>query len=219
MANLITIEQYKAMQGIQSADTRNDAQITALLAAASRAVRLYTGRNFEVNTGISTTRSFQYDGEGMLDIDDCTAVSSLSTDAGAPGQTYNLNADEWTSMPQDDSDVFYYVLIHGGPYFGGSPEMGFERNLDQYPYSSRKSPLVSVTATWGWPVIPEDVQLATAMTVNELVGTPGHTEGITSEAIEGWSRSWAGRAAGGVASLAIPNRARDMLVGYQRIFV
>lgn len=214
---IITLAEYKAFQGIQTGDTRNDAQVTALLAAASRAVRSYTGRNFDVTTGIATSRTFQHDGSEMLDIDDCTAVTSLATDAGVPGQSYTLNTNEWTAMPQDGGDVFYYVLIHGGPYFAGSPEMGFKNNLDQYEFSGRM-PMLTVTATWGWAAIPDDVKLATALTLGELTASPGHSEGVSAEAIEGWSRSW-GAKAGGAQALAIPNRARDLLVNYQRIFV
>lgn len=217
MADLITLSEYKALQGIQAGDDRNDVQISALLPAASRAVRTYTGRQFEANTGVATTRTFQHDGSEMLDIDDCTAITSLSTDGGVPGNLHELSSDQWTAMPQDDSEVFYYVLLQGGPYLGMSPEMGFTYNLDRYELNAR-NPMISVTATWGWPSVPDDVKLAVAITVGEMVASPGKAEGMTAEAIEGWSRSWGGRNAG-LPSMAVPNRARDLLVGYQRIFV
>ncbi len=218
MANIITIAEYKAMLGVQTADTRDDPQITALLPAASRAVRTFTGRQFEVNTGIATVRTFQHDGTEMLDIDDCTAITGISTDSGVPGQSQALTSNEWTAMPQDDSDVFYYVLLHGGPYHGMSPEMGFTYNLDRYELSHRY-PMLSVTATWGWTSLPDDVKLATALTISEMMSsTSGESDGLSSEAIEGWSRAWGGRA-GGVTAMAIPNRARDLLVNYQRLFV
>lgn len=219
MADLLTLAEYKALQGIQAGDTRNDAQIQAILPAVSRLIRTYTGRQFEANSGIATSRSFQYDESGMLDIDDCTAVTSLTVDLGLSGQTYELRSDEYTVMPQDDSDVYYYVLIHGGPYFGGSPEMGFTRNLDQYPsLMLRKSPLISVTALWGWSEVPGDVKLAATLTTREFLRSSGNkSENLSAEAIEGFSRSWAN--ANGVASLAVPNRARDLLAPYQRIFI
>jgi hypothetical protein len=138
------------------------------------------------------------------------------------GQVYNLTSDQWTAMPQDDSEVFYYLIFHGGPGFVSSGEMGFTRNLDQYPYLSLQQPIVTVTATWGWAAIPDDVKLATAITTQEFMGaaggSSGHPEGMTSEAIEGWARSWGGRT-GAALALAVPNRARDLLVNYQRVFV
>jgi hypothetical protein len=220
MADLITLPDYKALLGVQPTDDRNDTQIEALIPAVTRAIRTFTGRNFEVAAAPATSRSFQHDGAEILDIDDCTGIVSLSTDTGVPGNSYDLTTDEWTAMPQDDSDVFYYVLIHGGPHFGISPEMGFERNLDQYEFRGR-SPLITVTATWGWPAIPDDVKLAAALTVQAIMssGTAGRGgEDLTSEAIEGWARSWGGRS-GEMVALAIPNKARDILAGYQRIFV
>lgn len=217
---LITLLEYKSLMGIQAADTRNDAHISALLGAASKAVRSYAGRSFEVAGGPLGDRSFQYDESGFLDIDDATAVTSLSSDVGLPGQSYPLTVDEWTQMPQDDSEVFYYVVIHGGPYFSASREMGFERNLDTIGMRA-KSPLISVTATWGWPAIPDDVRLATALTISELVsgGPGGKQENLTSEAIEGWQRSWGNKQGSVTAALAVPNRARDLLSNYQRIYV
>lgn len=217
MPDLLTLAEYKALQGIQAGDTRNDVQISALLPAASRAVRTYTGRQFEVNLGVATTRTFQHDGSEMLDIDDCTAITTITTDGGVPGNTHDLASDQWVAMPQDDSDVFYYVILYGGPYLGMSPEMGFTRNLDTYEMLRARMPMVSVTATWGWPAIPGDVKLAAAITVGELVSAPGKSEGLSAEAIEGWSRQWGSRL--GMTSMAIPNRARDLLVNYQRIMV
>lgn len=221
-ANIITLSEYKSLMGIQAGNSTKDLQIAALLPAASRAVRSFTGRRFELASGPATEREFQYDESGILDIDDCTSVSLIETDAGVLGQTYTLTSDQWTVMPQDDSDVYYYVIVHGGPYFGVSPEMGFPRNLDQWPWLAFRKPFVTVTADWGWDELPADVKLATAITAQELLGvgggTGGKSEGLTSEAIEGWSRAWGSRQGGG-QSLAIPNRARDLLVSYQRIFV
>jgi hypothetical protein len=176
MAPLIDLTDYKALMGIDPTNNVNDTQITALLEAASRAVRAYTDRKFEVTTGI---------------------------------------ADQWSAQPFG-GEVFYYLLILGGPY-GGSPEMGFERNLDTIGLRPR-SPVLSVTATWGWTAVPEDVKLATAWTINEIVSGPKASENLTAESIESYSRSW-GNKAGGTQFLAIPNRARDLLTAYQRIDV
>jgi hypothetical protein len=218
MANLISLSEYKEYVGISSTDTRDDTRITALLPAVSRTISLYTGRSFDVSTGTASTRSYQYDGSGILDIDDCSAVTALSTDGGTPGQSYSLLSEQWVLMPQDDSDVFYYLLLLGGPYLGSSPEMGFERNLDTMDMWFRQ-PIISVTATWGWPSVPPDVKLAASMILSDLLARKGNTsEGVTAEAIEGFSRSWAGRT-GPSAALTIPNRARDILAGYQRIMV
>ena len=213
---LIDLATYKSLLGIQAGLTQDDAQITALLEPASKAVETYTGRSFAVSTGIATERSFQYDGSGFLDVDDCTAVTAVSVNVPnvAP---YVLDSVAWTAMP-DNGPVTYYLLIHGGPYiYGISPEMGFERNLDNYPLQTYKPATVAVTATWGWAAVPEDVKLATALTIQNFVADSGKAEGLTAEAIADWSRSWGSRT-GGFQGLAVPNRARDLLAAYQRIF-
>lgn len=221
MADLLTPTEYKALQGLEPTDTRYDAQLTALLPAVSRAIRSFTGRPFEVTTGSATVRTYLYDDCGMLDIDDCTVVTGVSTDAGVPGQTYTLDTTQWTAMPQDDSDVFYYLVIGGGPFFGMSREMGFTYNLDQYDLITSKQATMSVTATWGWPAIPEDVKLAAAWTASDILSRKGNTsDALTAESVAGYSRSWGAKSTATTsAALAIPNRARDLLASYQRIFV
>jgi hypothetical protein len=217
MADLITVAEYKAFQGIDPTDTRDDARLAALLPAISRLIRTFTGRQFDVTTGIATARTFLYDNTGMLEIDDCTVVSGVSTDAGVAGQTYALDSSQWTAMPQDDSDVFYYLVVGGGPFFGMSPEMGFNRNLDQYPLIQHNA-YMTVTATWGWTAIPEDVKLAAAWTAREALSRRGDSSAsLSSEAIAGYSRSWGGQAPTSTA-LAVPGDARDLLAAYERLY-
>lgn len=215
---IIDLSEYKELLGIQSGDTRNDAQIEALLPAVSRAVRTFTGRSFVLTDGTSSTRTYLYDGSGFLDIDDCSVVTAVTTDAGVVGQTFTMDTTQYTVMPQDDSDVYYYLVVNGGP-FGISPEMGFTYNLDTIGIKP-KDPMISVTAQWGWPEMPDDVRLATALSAAEMLskGPGSQSDGLTAEAIEGWSRSWGGRT-GAMAAMAIPNRARDLLANYQRMFV
>jgi hypothetical protein len=216
--SLITLAEYKTLQGIPVTNTTDDAQIQPMLNVGTAAVRSYTGRKFELADGTFTARSYQYDGEEMLDIDDCLSVTDVTTDVGVPGQSYTLTTDQWEVMPQDDSEVYYYLLIFGG-FNTGSREMGFRYNLDTIGLRPR-SPLISVTANWGWATIPDDVKWATSLTVAELVGSnkDGGGEGLSSESIEGWSRSWGSKSGSLNMAMAIPNRARDILANYQRLF-
>lgn len=212
---LIDLTTYKNLMGVQSGNTRDDAQITALLEPASQAIQTYTGRNFALAT-TSSSRSYLYDGSGFMDIDDCTAVTTVQVTY--PNTTpYTLTSDEYQAMP-DGNPVYYYLILYGGiAAYGISPEMGFTYNLDQYPFTQYKPPTVSVTATWGWSAVPYDVQLATALTIQNFVATKNAAEGLSAEAIEGYSRSWGSRQ-GLMTAMAVPNKARDLLAAYQRIF-
>lgn len=216
MADLLTVAEYKAFDGIPVTDTRKDAKIAALLPAVTLAIQAYTDRDFTVSSGLAGARQYMYDNCGILDIDDCTTVTSVSTDAGIPGTSYDLDPLAWVAMPAT-SPINNYLLILGGP-FGNrwNGEMGFTRNLDNYEWAGR-DPIMTVTATWGWPAVPQDVKLAAYWTTNEIMNRPSG-EALQSEAIEGYSRSW-GRGQTVEASLAIPGRARDLLSSYQRLTV
>lgn len=214
MANILTLTEYKTFTGMEPTDNREDTRITALLPAATRAVVSFTDRSFDqIAGGVAAKRSFEYDGSGYLDIDDCTSISVVSTDAGVEGADYPLTASEWTAKPYD-GEVYYYLVLHGSSRLRPSREMGFERNLDTIE-PSYKLPQVKVTAVWGWPAVPEDVKLAAAWIIQDAIAAPAGAP--QAEAIEGFSRSWGG-AGRGRALLAVPNRARDLLSNYARVF-
>lgn len=136
--------------------------------------------------------------------------------------------EQWTAQPQrrDDSPVYTYLELYGVGPTGGmvSPEMGFNRNLDVY-YREHRQPsaptIIKVTALWGWPVVPAAVKQALVWTINEWVEKDDEGEGLTAEAIAGFSRSWqrGGDDATAPSGLAIPSRARDILAIYAKLEV
>lgn len=213
MADLLTLSEYKALVGIQATDTRKDAQINALIPAVSRAIRSYVDRQIDI-AGTPGPRTFQYDYSGFLDVDDFTNLTAVSASLGTPPETYTLDPNEYTAMPHREEatdNPHYYIVIHA-LRLPGSPEMGFERNLDKLEVLPLL-PTITVTATWGWASIPQDIKLAAAWTIQESIEAP---QGPQAEAIEGWSRSFG--QAGASRILAIPNRARDLLANYQRAY-
>lgn len=217
---LITLAEYRTATGVDLTDTRNDARITQWIPWASQAIRSFTERDFGAPT-VTEERVFEYDGSGYLDIDDASSVSAVTL-AYPNSQDISLTVDDWAPKPErrDDAPVYQYLLM--SPYSGGwgSPEMGFNRNLDVYTREhggSWGSPSkVKVTAEWGWPDIPGDIKMAAIWTIQEWISRPSG-EAVTSEAIEGWSRSWGGRGGTAAASFAIPQRARDILASYSKI--
>lgn len=215
LGNLVTLEEAKAAMGTNITDTRKDAVLSALIPAVSTVIRNYTERDFGA-VSINETRMFDYDGSGYLDIDDAAAINTVVLKI-PQGTDLTLDPDAWYPAPprRDDAPVFYYLVING--YVGASPEMGFVRNTDVL-YAEGRWPqytkTVAVTATWGWPTIPEDVKLAAVWTIQDWMSKPAN-EGLTGESIESYSRNWA-KTPGGAPAVAIPNRARDILAAYQK---
>lgn len=219
MADLLTRDELKSILGVDTTDTRKDAQYDSIIPLASQAIRTFTGRDFGSAT-VTETRNFEYDSSGFLDIDDATDVTQV--EFIVPHSTnIVLDDDQWYAAParRDDSPVFYYIVLTSPA--GVNPFMGFERNLD-IAYIEGRLPGVTrtavVTGTWGWPDVPGDVKLATAWTINSWTEAPEGDDNLTAEAIEGFSRSWGNRV-GATTALAIPNRARDILAAYQKSLV
>lgn len=218
MPDLITLEEYRAATGVNVTNTRDDARFTQLVPFVSSAIRSFTERDF-ASPIVTEERIFEYDGSGYLDIDDASDVQEVAMTFPNLGTAdVVLAAADWSPKPQrrDDAPVYHYIAMGRG-WGAGSPEMGFERNLDvwvkehpQGPYSS----LVKVTATWGWPVVPGDVKVAAIWTMQAWLSRPSG-QGLTSEAIEGWSRTWGSRDSSS-ARMAIPDEARDLLVAYSK---
>lgn len=219
MADLLTLDEYRLIAGVDPTDTRPDTQIEAWLPLVSAAVRSLTERDFG-SAIVTESRTFEYDGSGYLDIDDASEIEKVTFNYPG-GVTIDLDPDSYTPKPtrRDDSPVYHYIEIP--PYagwMGGSPEMGFKRNLDIYAREAnnwRPTQRVTVLGTWGWPTVPPDVKMAAVWTLQEWYARP-RGDGLTSESIEGWSRSWGGRSGEGI-SMAVPARARDILMNYAKV--
>lgn len=218
--DLVTLPEVRASFGVTNpSDTRRDALWSAAITAASTAIVNFTERDFG-SPQVTETRSFEYDGSGYLDIDDCTAVTDVSL-VVPHSDNVVLDTDTWSAMPvrRRDAPVFFYIVMPRVSAYGISPAMGFTRNLDRWAdeHGIPTTPqMVSVTATWGWPAIPADVKQATIWTIAAWTANPTGTEGLQSESIAGFARSWAAMTSA-LQALAIPNRARDLLANYTRV--
>lgn len=214
-ADLITLEQLldfenKVLADLEPQEVR---KFTSAISAASAAVRAYTDRDFTLNaSGVATSRTFEYDDSGYIDIDDAQAVTTVAIIFPYNAPTMTLNGNQFQALPFDgpvkDNIIIYY------PDFarGMSREMGFTWNLDTYdgPMGG-PPPVVDVTAVWGWAEIPEDVQMATIWIASAF---SEDDRSITSENIDSFGRSYST-----APPSAIPLRARDLLDQYRRIVV
>lgn len=209
MAELIVLEELKNSLGVQDSNTAKDALYQRCITAASAAVLSYTDRDF-ASAAVTEQRTYEWDGSGYVDIDDASAVTAVtlswdSVDTAVP-------SSQWRAQPQT-GPVYTYVVVPS-KYGFGSPEMGFTRNLDVYAEENGIGylpPLVKVDATWGWPVVPDDVKQAVVWTAAAM------SENVTpfiTESIENYSRT-----VGMAPRVALPDRAKDLLAVYQRIQV
>jgi hypothetical protein len=219
MADILTLAEFRTAMGTDPTDTRHDAQWTQWLGFVSAAIRSFTERDFG-SPNVTEQRTFDYDGSGFLDIDDASVITAVTL-AYLYSAEITLSSDEWIARPnrRDDSPVFYYIAMPayvGGTF--GSPEMGFERNLDVYARERAglvMPSMVKVDGTWGWPTIPGDVKMAAIWTMQEWISRPSG-EALSSEAIEGWSRAWGGRG-NAAAAAALPSRSLDILAAYTKL--
>jgi hypothetical protein len=193
MADLVTLQRLKLALGKNPivADPDDDKN-TAALTVASEMIRNYTGLKFELAVNPASTRDFWYDHSGYLDIDECVNITDVSTKSGYTllgDIPRTLTVDEYLAYPLNSPTKLWLTLPGVYGFNGGSPHMGFTRNLDTMPWRAYHRPdIVSVTATWGWTAIPEDVQQATIWTAMSMVEDPGGTQ-YQSESIENYSRT------------------------------
>lgn len=179
--------------------------------SASAAVRAYADRDFTLNaSAIATSRTFEYDDSGYIDIDDAQSVTGVQIVFPYGGFPQALTTTQWQALPYN-SVIKDNIIIYSPFFSPGAREMGFTYNLDRYEGPIGPPPLVEVTAVWGWPEIPEDVQQAAIWTAAAFAEDARQ---VTSESIEGFSRSM-----NVLAPTALPLRARDLLDEYRRLSV
>lgn len=205
MADLITLAEAKN-GGVKGTDPA----ILQAITHASDAIRAYTDRDFGT-TAVTATRRYEYDGSGMLDIDDASSVTKV--EMIYDWATYEIPTTEWRAQPYGEG-VYTYIFIPAR-WGIGSPAMGFNRNADVLAAEGRLGTLLTladVTGSFGWPVVPGDVKQATVWTTAGIRENPGNF--IASQAIEGYSRGYTPSPV-----TAIPERAKDMLAPYMRMRV
>jgi len=214
MADLITLPRLKTALGYATpnAPHNDDAKLSAAISGASAMIRNYTGLKFEIASGsVATTRSFEYDGSGYLDIDECSTITSVVSKSGyttVPSTPLTLSVDEWAAYPLNLPVKLWLRMAEN--YYGGgiSPEMGFAYNLDTLAYKYPFKPnVIDVTAIWGWLAIPADIEQATIWTSVSINENP---KPYASEAIENYSRT----RGPGDTDEAIPPRAQVILDSY-----
>jgi gp6-like head-tail connector protein len=203
MADLVTLAEVKTALGIPTGNTTQDAKLTDAIRDASAAIRDYLDRDFETPISGSQARTFFYDGSGVLEISDAATITSVTLDG------VTLTSDEYTAEPAGDAPYTWLFLPERGGW-NASPEMGFMRNADQFPWwaTLEKPQQVVVTGTWGFATIPDTVQRAAIWTAVAFAENP---RPVTTESVGDVSRTYPTAIREG-----IPGRAKDILEPYFR---
>lgn len=137
----------------------DDARFTAALAAASRGIEKFTGRQFNTAAG-ATARKYKPVSHRLCLVDDFVSITSLKTDDSNVG-TFGTT---WSST---DYELYPLNGISDGE--PGWPYWRIEATQQQsryFPCWSRAT--VEVTAVWGWAAVPAAVNEATLIAAEEI---------------------------------------------------
>jgi len=204
-SEIITLNQLKDSLGIPYTDTTKDIRLEQAISSASSAIRTYLDRDFGTAL-VTEERSFIYDGSGVLEIDDCASGSITQVTVA----DRVLTPKEFLAHPFRRSPVNFWVEL--APAYGISPAMGFTWGLDTYYlYANPITRLltVKITADWGWPIIPDDIQQAAVYTAAAMAESP---KPYMSQNYGSYSIQMPAP-----FDCAIPERAQALLAPYQRL--
>lgn len=213
-AGVLTLADYKKLRKITSVDAARDEQFTIALEIANDIIVDYTNRQFNAEPTVRT-RKYRYDTSGILDIDDCNAITSVVLS----NRSLVLGKDYWVG-PENGPTSYWLEFSWRGQWPAYSQgQMGFTRNEDKLgAIGSEADPFifVEVTATFGWPreSIPGTIKQAAAWLVDEIAvkrPEPGAGAGgqVSAESIADLSYSYQIEAQAVTAEL--PPRIRALL--------
>ena len=150
---LCALADVRSLMQKKSADTAQDALITALIVPASKAIMKWCEREF-APTSTAVARVFEYPWEGeflSLAPYDVRTVTSVVVDSDV-GAGVTLAADEYRLWPRPARDGTF-MAVRLRPLSVATGRVLF-RNRE-----------VTVTGDWGFPSVPDEAKWATAMTV------------------------------------------------------
>jgi len=120
------------------------------LNAAERAINEYCNRSFPV-AGSATAKLYVPSNTPILRIHDCTTVTAV-TESGTAVTTYQKEpvAAAWSGLAKP-----YEQLLMLGSYWSQTGDAG--------------EATISVTATWGWAAVPDEVSEATKILGKDIL--------------------------------------------------
>lgn len=145
----ITTSEMKSTLGMASSDSTRDAELTLAAEAASKLIDNQCGRVFTLDAS-ATARTFTPDDhDGILLVDDIGSATGLVVETGTFGSS------TWETVASTDYEVSPLNALAQG-----KPVTGIVR---PYRWGLNAYSRVRVTAKWGWPSVPYEVEQATML--------------------------------------------------------
>lgn len=171
MANeYVTLAELKNQLKIEPGDDSRDTDLNRARASASRSIDRTTGRRFWLDPA-PVTRTFnprgrivhEDDGDLFL-VDDIGADDGLVVETGS-GTSWSALTDYETSPDNALAD--------------GEPVTGLLRPMSTWGISTTR---LRITAQFGWPAVPDDIQQAALIQATRLFKRKDSPEGIIGSA-------------------------------------
>jgi hypothetical protein len=192
----VTLDDLRTYIGVS--DNLDDDTLLIALTAADQMVDTYCGRTFAAAGTATSTRVYAAPDSYYTPIDDAATVALVETYDGTNWTAWA--ADDWQPEPLN------------GVNLGMTWPTTTIRAVDErwFPVTARA--WVRITAAWGWPSTPEQVQHAALMQAARLFKRRDSVLGFAGGPETGLIR--VGRAVDGdVAQLLAPYRTGDIAVG------
>lgn len=148
---------------LQISDTTDDAQIADRLAAACRRIDRDTGRRFYIDDAPSS-RIYRAHNASLLMVDDI-ASATIVVEIGS--------GTSWTTV----DSALYETLPENAIALGWPIETLSHLHTGCWPIW-RGTRRVRVTATWGWPAVPDEIKSAAILLAARLYRRRDSPEGV-----------------------------------------
>lgn len=168
----ITLAELKSYMKPSIGDSSDDTELEYAVEAASRMIDQHCRRRFYADTS-ATARTYRAEWVDKIYVDDISTLTGLlvstdTTDNGTFDRSWTVSTDfemEPLQAIGPGGETWAYTTIRavGTSY--------------RFPTGGRR-PRVQVTATWGWPAVPDAVRQACFVQSARLFRRAGSPEGV-----------------------------------------
>lgn len=219
---IMSLSEYK--RAINATGNDDDDIHQSALDAATEAVINYCDRDFGAVVVPNLSKTYWYNGSGILNIADADTVHSVTIQGASA-----LPTTAWIAKTEGPPQLLVYTYIElpaidwrRGTFTDSMGAMGFTYNLDQFLLhgAAQREIQVTVNADFGWATVPKSVKRAvviTAQDLEEITGSSGEEGGLASKSVADVSESFFGASAPGTTrDEALPALARALVDPYAR---